>query len=293
MTLIIVPEQMNQTFTARASAVLIALLVFGFSAFGQESGRPIPQGSSGPVIGMIPTTLNGPGFLEIDGSHSSLDGSNPSWNDVYLRGGASFSSNTVNVEISRQSRFGDTGWFYNGGWVHTWTENWYTDVHLATSTGGFFLPRFRTDVFAHRKLLPRKQLVLNAGAGYDVSRLSTSAYRFGPGAAYYFDRFPVVLEGGVTWTQSQPGSVLARSQYVAVTEGRAKEHYIALRAEVGREAYEVIQGQTTVFNFPIRNFSGTWRQWFAPNWGLNFSVERDGNPFYHRLGGTVGIFLDF
>ncbi len=283
---------MKTSFTKRF-ALLAAAVVFAAAAWAQESGRPIPQGSSGPVIGMIPTTLNGPGFIEIDGSHSSLNGNNPSWNDAYLRGGMSFSSNTVNLELSRQSRFGDSGWFYNGAWVHTWTDNWYTDVHLGTSTGGFFLPRFRTDVFLHRKILSRKQLVLNAGGGYDKSRLSTSAYRFEPGAAYYFDRWPLILEGGATWTQSNPGSVLARSEYAAITEGRAKEHYIALRAEVGREAYEIIQGQATAFNFPIRNFSGTWRQWFAPNWGLNFSIEHDGNPYYHRLGGTIGIFLDF
>jgi len=277
----------------RLATVVTLLLAFGTAGYAQDSGRPIPQGSSGPVIGMIPTTLNGPGFIEIDGSHSSLSDSNPSWTDAYIRGGMSFTSNTVNLEISRQARFGDSGWYYNGAWVHTWTDNWYTDVHLGTSTSGFFLPRFRTDVYAHRKLLPQKQLVLNVGGGYDQSRLSTSAYRLGPGAAYYFDRFPVVLEGGVTWTRSQPGSITARSQYVAFTEGRAKEHYFSFRAEVGQEAYEVIQGQTTVFNFPIRNFSGTWRQWLAPNWGLNFAVEHDGNPYYHRLGATIGIFLDF
>jgi YaiO family outer membrane protein len=271
----------------------IVLLTLCACMLAQESGRPIPQGSSGPVVGMIPTTLNGPGFIEIDGSHSALSDSQPSWNDVYLRGGMSFSSNTVNLEFSRQSRFGDSGWFYNGGWVHTWAPKWYTDVHLGTSTGSFFLPRFRVDGFVHRKVLSREQLVLNFGAGYDKSRLQASAYRITPGAAYYFDRFPLVLEGGVTWTQSNPGSVVARSQYVALTEGRAKEHYLAVRAEVGREAYEIIQGQATAFNFPIRNFAGTWRQWLAPNWGLNFNVERDGNPFYHRLGGTIGIFLDF
>lgn len=284
---------MKRTRAITAIIVLCVLLAFATCAVAQESGRPIPQGSSGPVIGMIPTTLNGPGFIEVDGSHSSVSNSQPSWNDVFLRGGMSFSSNTVNVELSRQSRFGDSGWYYNGGWIHTWTPKWYTDVHLGTSTGSFFLPRFRTDAYVHRKVLSREQLVLNFGAGYDKSRLQASAYRLEPGAAYYFDRFPLVLEGGVTWTQSQPGSILARSQYVALTEGRAKEHYIALRAEVGREAYEIIQGQTTAFNFPIRNFAGTWRQWLAPNWGLNLSVEHDGNPFYHRLGGTIGIFIDF
>src|SRR5581483_12360880 len=127
----------------RLATVVTLLLAFGTAGYAQDSGRPIPQGSSGPVIGMIPTTLNGPGFIEIDGSHSALSDSQPSWNDVYLRGGMSFSSNTVNLEFSRQSRFGDSGWYYNGGWVHTWTPKWYTNVNLGTSTGSFFLPRFR------------------------------------------------------------------------------------------------------------------------------------------------------
>jgi hypothetical protein len=29
------------------------------------------------------------------------------------------------------------------------------------------------------------------------------------------------------------------------------------------------------------------------NWGVNLSFEHDGNPYYKRNGGVVGIFLDF
>jgi hypothetical protein len=47
----------------RFAILVILLLGFGAAGLAQESGRPIPQGSSGPVIGMIPTTLNGPGFI--------------------------------------------------------------------------------------------------------------------------------------------------------------------------------------------------------------------------------------
>ena len=46
-------------------------------------------------------------------------------------------------------------------------------------------------------------------------------------------------------------------------------------------------------NFPEHTVTGTWRQWIGPNWGLNFNVEQHQEPAYHRLGGTVGVFLNF
>src|SRR5256885_2263715 len=82
---------------------------------------------------------------------------------------------------------------------------------------------------------------------------------------------PFVGQGGVTWTHANPGSILARSQYLAVSQGHDKEHYITVRAEIGREGYELIGPQTSLFNFAVHNYSGNWRQWLGPSWGFNMS----------------------
>jgi YaiO family outer membrane protein len=276
---------------------LLILLLISALALGQDKGGTVPQGSSIPGLSAIPLGLNGPGFIEFGGSYSHLsktDLSSPfsPWGDAYLRGVISGGNNTFNGELTRQVRYADLGWYYSLGWNRTWSENWFTDVSAGSSTRGFFLPKFRTDAFVNRKLLARKQLILTGGIGYDKSKTVNSAVRTQVGGTYYFER-PFILQGGVTWTHANPGSILARSQYVAFTQGHNKEHYITLRAEVGREAYELIRPQTTLFDFRIRNFSASWRQWIGVNWGVNLAYEHEGNPFYQRNGGTLGIFMDF
>jgi YaiO family outer membrane protein len=134
--------------------------------------------------------------------------------------------------------------------------------------------------------------VANAGVGYDKSKIANNALRSSFGATYYFSA-PWIVQGGVSFTRSNPGAILARTQFLAVTEGHEKEHYISVRAEIGREGYELLGPATSVFDFPVQNVSANWRQWIGFNWGLNFSVARDHTPYYTRLGGTAGIFLDF
>jgi YaiO family outer membrane protein len=102
------------------------------------------------------------------------------------------------------------------------------------------------------------------------------------------------------WTHASPGSILARTQYIAATQGHDKEHFVSLRYEWGREGYEVVGPPTiaapafnVLFDFPVRNVTGSWRQWIGPNWGLNFNLEHHQEPAYHRFGGTAGVFIDF
>ena len=141
---------------------------------------------------------------------------------------------------------------------------------------------------------------MTAGVGFDQSKTVDNDVRGQLGAAYYFEKFPVVLQGGLMWTHANPGNILARTQYIAATQGHDREHFVSIRYEWGREGYEVIglpTAQAPSFNvaenFPEHTVTGTWRQWIGPNWGLNFNVEQHQEPAYHRLGGTVGVFLNF
>ena len=176
--------------------------------------------------------------------------------------------------------------------THTFSENWYGDLFLGGSSRCFFLPKYRTDALIHRKLLPGKQLVASVGFGYDRGKDIHSAYRLYTEGSYYLKSL-WVLQGGVTWNRSMPGDALGHTQYFAVTEGHEKQHYIALRGEYGREAYQLVSPQTVLVNFPLRDVSATWRQWLAPNWGFNTSLEYYINPVFHRVGATGGVFLDF
>lgn len=268
--------------------------------YRSTNGKIVPQGSSIPGLGGIPSMLNGPAYIEAGADDSGLTGPdagpNARWNDGYIRGAVSSERNVFNFEFVRERRFQDAGWYYGGGWTRVLSPTWYSEFSAGSSIGGFTIPHLRLDGLIHKKLMPRKQLVTTTGVGYDKSKTLNSAMRGTAELTYYFDRFPLVADAGVTMTHANPGNIWARSQFVSLSEGHDKEHFISLRYEFGHEGYELIGSRnapTALFNFPVRNYSANWRQWIGLNWGINISYEHEGNPHYHRNGGLIGIFLDF
>lgn len=258
-----------------------------------KPGTTAPQGSAIPGIGSAEGP-NGPGYLEFGGSRSDLTAPQPNWTDAYVRGVVNLTpANAFSLEADRQDRFGETGYFGSIGLTHSFTSNLYTNTYVGSSVGGLFMPKFRFDELVNYKLLPEKQLVANLGFGYDKAKTSNSDERYIAGATYYFQQLPLIVQGGAEFTNAHPGSILAKTYNLAVTEGREKEHYITVRAEIGREAYEIINTQTALFDFPVHLYSGTWRQWIGMNWGFNFNFERELNPYYNRNGATLGFFVDF
>jgi YaiO family outer membrane protein len=300
---------MKKTLMQRVILLVVSLLSSTLASAQVNSSNSVAPGSSLPGLGALGMVMDGPGYIEVGGSHSALTAGNSAWSDFYARAMLSGGRNIFTGELTRQARFGDSGWFGDLGLTRTLSENWYAQLSAGGSVGGFFLPKFRTDGLISRKLLPRRQLVASVGGGYDQSRTIAHDWRAQVEGAYYFN-YPVILQGGLMWTHATPGSILARTQYVAASQGHDKEHFVSLRYEWGREGYEVIAQPTIVapaitqrqaapssqgvlFNFPVRNIGGTWRQWIGPNWGLNFNLEQHQEPAYHRIGGTVGVFLDF
>ncbi|MFY9842792.1 MAG: YaiO family outer membrane beta-barrel protein [Terriglobales bacterium] len=295
---------MKRTFVIVVRTIFIFTFACWFScttASAQAtSNTTAAPGSSLPGLGALTFGMDGPGYIEAGYGHNSLTGDNPDWNDVYFRGMISGGRNAVTGELTREDRFGDNGWFGGLGLTRTLSENWYAQVSGGGSAGGFFLPRFRADGLINRKLLHRRQLVVTAGVGFDQSKTVNNDERFQVSGAYYFEKYPVVLQGGLLWTHANPGDILARTQFIAATQGHDKEHFVSLRYEWGREGYEVLGAPTAqapafdvALDFPEHTASGTWRQWIGPNWGLNFNVEQHQEPAYHRIGGTIGLFIDF
>lgn len=277
---------------------LIALLFVTFVAVPllaqiAKPGTTAAQGSAIPGIG-LPEGPNGPGYIEFGGSRSELTSPQPNWTDAYVRGVLNVSaSNGLSLEADRQSHFGETGYFGTIGLTHSFTPNLYTNAFIGSSVGGLFLPKLRFDGLLNYKLLPEKELVANFGFGYDKAKTANSDQRYIVGATYYFQNLPFIVQGGAVFTHAQPGGILAKTYNLAITEGREKAHYITVRAEIGREAYEVINTQSSLFDFPIHSYSGTWRQWIGANWGFNFNFQRELNPYYNRNGATLGFFFDF
>jgi len=261
--------------------------------FAQDTGTPVAQGASVPGLGGIRSGLDGPGYIEFGGGYSDMY---PSpyvpWRDAYLRIVASGGRNSFNGEASRLNRYGDTGWYYGAGIVRNISENWFADAHAGSSVGGFFLPKLRVDSSISRKFLGNKQLVLTGTFGYDKSKEVNHDFRFGPAFTYY-TKWAITAQGGVNFVRSNPGNVSDFSEYLALTQGHEKEHYITVRAELGREGYLITGPQTVLQDFDFRQYSATWRQWIGPGWGMNIIFNHENTPFFRRNGGTVGLFVDF
>lgn len=274
-------------------AVVFFVLMTLPLAFAQETGGAPPQGASIPGLGAIPFGLNGPGYVEFGGGYSDMyPRPYVPWRDGYMRIVASGGGNTISGEGSRQDHYGDTGWYYGAGITRSLSESWFADVHAGSSVGGFFLPKLRLDGSVSSKLLSRKQLVLTGNFGYDKSKQVNHDYRFGPGFTYY-TKWAIVGQGGVNFVHAFPGNLLDMSEYLSITQGHEKEHYITVRAELGREGYEIVGPQTALQDFAFRQYSGTWRQWIGVDWGVNIIFNHENTPFYRRNGGTVGIFFEF
>jgi len=251
---------------------------------------PAAQSVSSNQSGTQPATLTN--YVESGGSYQTLTSGYGYWAGGYARGVYKSGGNVWNAEINGQHEFGDSGVYMAAGVTHTFTPDWYAALTVGTSAEGFFWPRFRTDGFLNRKWLSRRQWIATAGFTYyeakDVHRDRT----FYVGSTYYFEK-PWILEEGMYFNVSNPGSVFAPAGFVAVTEGRNKQQYVTVRAGVGEEGYQLVGPTVSLAQFNSQELTVTWRRWLGSNWGFNLVADYYHNPFYTRGGSSFGFFKDF
>ncbi len=192
-------------------------------------------------------------------------------------------------EIAVSQEFHDKGTLFALGATRNLDEDWYASAFASTSAGGFYLPKAGGALVLDRKLLPDRQLVLNAGASFVQWKDAHSDVGISAGAIYYFG-LPVVLEVGTTHNISRPGNVGSQSYFAAVTEGRAGSHYLIARVSGGREAYAVLSPDQPITDFGSHSASLVLRQWLAYGAGVVAGAEYYSNQFYHRSGLTLGAF---
>jgi YaiO family outer membrane protein len=262
------------------------------AATSVESPEPPPEQTGREVIAEPVPDKTLTNYTEAGGSYEALSNKFGYWRGGYLRGVVSAGRNTWSGEINGQHEFGDGGVYMAAGDTYNFNQDWYAALTVGSSAGGFFWPRFRADGFLNRKWLVRKQLITTLGFGYDVAKDVHRDHSLFIGTTYYFER-PWIIEDGVRFNVSNPGSVFSPSGFVSVTQGRNKQHYVTLNAGFGKEAYQLI-GPTKVLNrFSSQTASLTWRQWTGKNWGFDVVVNFYHSPFYHRGGSSFGFFKEF
>ncbi len=231
-------------------------------------------------------------FVEAGGDYLNLSNGFGYWAGGYARGTVTTGNNVWNAEVNGQHEFGDSGVYLAGGDTYNFNSNWYGSLTLGSSVGGFFWPRFRADAFINKKWMSRKQLITTLGFGYYEAKDVHRDHSFFLGSTYYFVK-PWIVEEGIRFNVSNPGSVFSPAAFVAVTQGRSKQHYVTLRTGFGKEAFQLVGPTVSLSDFESQTLTVTWRQWIGTNWGFNVVGDYYHNPFYQRGGTSLGFFREF
>jgi YaiO family outer membrane protein len=277
---------------------VVASLAFVLGANARQSATPVnspeppPQQTTGrvPQEPMPEKILTN--FVESGGSYEALSNGFGYWGSGYVRGVVSMGMNTWSAEMNGQHEFGHAGVYLAASDLHTFSPRWYAALTLGSSAGGFFLPRFRADGFVNRKWSARKQFITTLGFGYDIAKDAHRDHSVFIGTTYYAEK-PWIIEDGLRLNVSDPGAVVSPSGFIAVTQGRNKQHYVTLNTGFGEEAYQLIGPNRVLNRFPSQTAALTWRQWAGKDWGFDLVVNFYHSPFYHRGGGSFGFFKEF
>lgn len=278
--------------------LLILSLAFALRANAQQDATPAdPPQSSQQTPGTVAPPAPAPekiltNYVEAGGSYRQLSNGFGRWSGGYARGVLAQGKNIWSGEVNGQHEFGDAGVYLAAGDTYNFNSDWYASLTLGSSVGGFFWPRFRADAFVNRKWAERKQLITTFGFGYYAAKDVHRDRSFFLGTTYYFQG-PWIIEDGVRFNISNPGTVFSPSGFVAVTEGRNKQHYVTVNAGFGQEAYQLIGPTAVLTRFASQTFTITWRQWAGKNWGFNLVADYYHSPFYQRGGGSLGLFKEF
>ena len=111
---------------------------------------------------------------------------------------------------------------FGAGDTYNFNSDWYGSLTVGSSAGGFFWPRFRADGFINKKWRGRRQLITTLGFGYYAAKDAHRDHSFFVGSTYYFKK-PWILEEGVRFNVSNPGSVFSPAGFIAVTQGRSQQ----------------------------------------------------------------------
>jgi YaiO family outer membrane protein len=261
------------------------------------SGNAAPDGpaqtspeQSGTVLRPQPGPLTN--YVEAGGDYLGLTNNFGHWAGGYARGVVAQGNNIWNAEVNGQYEFGDDGVYLGAGDTYNFNPDWYGSVTIGSSVGGFFWPRFRGDGFINKKWMNHKQLITTFGFGYYAAKDVHRDHSFFVGSTYYFTK-PWILEEGIRFNVSNPGSVFSPAGFVAVTQGQNLHHYLTLRAGFGVEAYQLVGPTVTLNDFQSQTVTVTWRQWVGKNWGVNLVGDGYHSPFYVRGGASFGFFREF
>lgn len=270
---------------------VVALLAGGTA----QAETPVPENSPDPLVRTHAVPVIAPearGSFSLGASHSTLSSGFGTWNAAEARLVVEQGSNTWYGDVARRRQFDDHGTAFGAGLSHIFNPDWYASGFISGSSGGFFLPRQRIDLFLHRKWLADRSLVTTLGAGHVEAKdghRDNSVFL----AATLYTRHKLVMEAGVRLNRSDPGGIDSTRPFLALTWGEAKRQYLSARVDWGREAYQLIGPGAAISDFESTLATVGWRRWISRDMGIQVTGEYYDNPNYRRRGIGLAFFRDF
>jgi YaiO family outer membrane protein len=240
-----------------------------------------------------PVQVPTPVTLELTAARGKLTAGLPNARAFNFRAAWLFADGHVaNAEVLDESKFGARGGVVAGSYTRVLHANWYATGTAALGHGGPNWANQRLDLDVATKWGAARDIVSHValyGARFDNQR---SDLGLRVSLVAYLPAF-TVIEGGVTFNVSAPGSVRSQMPFTSLTWGREKEQYISLRLSSGTEAYQALGTAQQLVNFRSSSLAFGWRRWVGPDWGFIASAESYRNPTYTRQTLGAGLLLQF
>ena len=231
--------------------------------------------------------------LEALGASGKLSAGLPDAEALILRGTWDFGgSNLLHAEVLEENKFGSHGGGVGVGFVKVLSPDWFMAGSVALGHGGANWATTQVDVEVSTKWTEARNIVTRAAlyqARFEGDR-SDRGLRLA-----FVDYLPnaVVLEAGITFNVSEPGSVHSQMPFISATVGHEGEQYVSLRYSSGSEAYQAIGTNQQLVDFRSHSLGLGWRRWVNRQWGFIVQAEHYSNPSYERNTLGVGIFTQW
>lgn len=230
--------------------------------------------------------------IDVTTGYQQLTGGFSSWRQLTVHGVYESDRHVIQGELSHKREFDTTGNFLGLTDTYTINDDWFTSGSVGFGDGAFYLPRVRFDGFIYRKFLPKKNFVGSLGIGYYDAPDGHIDRSVALGGAYYFEQ-PWVVEGGIRFNRSSPGSVNTHQQFVAANYNPDTQNTLSARFAWGSEGYVPLAVKTSIVGFNSTDASVSWRHRLDKDWGFSVSANRYRNPSYSRSGVDVGVTRQF
>lgn len=112
-------------------------------------------------------------------------------------------------------------------------------------------------------------------------------------AIKYFQSMPLVLQSAYTYRKNNPGSHNADAFTLVGTYGKNGDWQATVGLAYTEAKYQTVTRIPAYADYDVnRQFVG-FKNWFAPNWGVNVQVEWAQNKFFHRNEISGSVFYNF